>query len=389
MKKIFVIARVKNEADIIESFCRYNLTYSDGILISDNGSSDDTKKIIQSLINEGLPIYWIDDVKGKNKYAKKAIDEYGADLIIPLDADEFLYHTDGINPRETLESLREDVEYQALWRTYVYEKEPDIKLGFMPNNFIQYRNPVLEDPNKYERHKKVIASRHLINNYHTTFVVGSHFLKYPEEYHGFVKIEILKKIVFAHFPIRSKTQVMKKVIPNWIYKWRTSNRASRSDLDIFQLGIFFNEIRDNGEITFDKIKQYSLEYAMMFDSDKFDKRRIYNKEELEKIKHDLGDDFTITGIMQTSFCKEKIKLRYTNYEENNKILIRAILTEIDKAVTFLSAESDKKSMLLNALLNSRSWRITEPLRNFTAFVRRHKKLYLFAKCLLYIKKGRL
>jgi len=41
----------------------------------------------------------------------------------------------------------------------------------------------------------------------------------------------------------------------------------------------------------------------------------------------------------------------------------------------------------NGLLNSRSWRITKPLRNFTTFVRRHKTLHLFAKGLLSLKRN--
>jgi hypothetical protein len=357
MKKIFIISQVKNEADIIESFCRYNLTYSDGMLIRDNGSSDNTSNIIQNLINEGLPIYWADDIftkypgiRNRDAYARKAIDEYDADLVISLDADEFLYHIDGINPREILEALREDVEYQAIWRTYVYEKEPDIKLGFMPNNFISYRNPVFEDPNKYERHKKVIASRHLIKNNHATYVTGVHFLEYPDEYRDFVKIELLEKIVFAHFPIRSKAQVMKKVIPNWIYKWRRTARAPRDILDVFQLGVLFNEIRDHGEIEPDKIKRYSLEYAMMLDYDKDGKIYFYNKNKLEKIENDLGNTLIIDGKMQTSFFANKLKLRYTDYNENSKVFIQAVLAEIDKAVTYLSTESDEKSVLLKKYL---------------------------------------
>ena len=41
---------------------------------------------------------------------------------------------------------------------------------------------------------------------------------------------------------------------------------------------------------------------------------------------------------------------------------------------------------LAELKNSRSWRITKPLRNLAAFVRRHKVLYFFAKGLLSIKE---
>jgi hypothetical protein len=168
MKKIIAVTPVRDESDIIESFCRYNLTYCDGMMIYERGSTDNTNEIIRKLIAEGLPIYLEDnpDVvfdtgngSVKNPMAYRAINEYGADLVIPLDADEFLYHTDGINPRETLEALREDVEYQALWRTYVYEKEPDIELGFMPNNFTHYRNPALECHNKAFMSKFLIKEK--------------------------------------------------------------------------------------------------------------------------------------------------------------------------------------------------------------------------------------
>ena len=352
MKKIFIISQVKNEADIIESFCRYNLTYSDGMLIRDNGSIDNTKKIIQNLINEGLPIYWIDDVKGKNKYAKKAIDEYGADLIIPLDADEFLYHIDGINPRETLEALREDVEYQVIWRTYIYEKEPDIKLGFMPNNFTQYRNPEMENPDKYNRHKKVIANKYLIQKKQAVFIMGCHFLLYPEEHRESVSSEIIKKLVFAHFPIRSKKQVIKKIVPGWIYKRRTLIFMSRDTLDAYQIGVLFNEIKDEGDITSDRLKKHSIEYAMMMDSDKNDVVKLVTRDELDKIEEELGDNLTLHDPMDVSFCADKLNLCYTSYSEDHKVFMRATLTEIDNTVTFLASESDRKSKLLGKYLPS-------------------------------------
>jgi len=146
--------------------------------------------------------------------AKFAIEEYDADLIVPLDADEFLYHIDGKNPREVLEELKEYIEYQIPWRTYVYEKEPDIELGFMPNNFTHYRNPSLDC------YCKTLVSKLLIKEKLADFAAGCHSLKYPKEYQGPVNIEKPTKLVYAHFPLRSKAQLMNKVIPNWIYKWK-------------------------------------------------------------------------------------------------------------------------------------------------------------------------
>jgi len=348
MRRIFTVAKVKNENDIIESFCRYNLTYCDGMIIKDNGSIDGTIEIIQSLIDEGLPVYLV-YAGGMIDSAHKAIDEYNADLVVPLDADEFLYHIDGINPREILEKMQEDVEYQAIWRTYIYEKEPDIELGFMPNNFICYRNPEMENPIKYERHKKVIASKYLLKNKQATFVGGAHFLVYPEADRNIIKTEICEKLVFAHFPIRSRAHVMKKVIPNWIYKWKPSYRAPREILDISQVGVIFNEIRDFGDVTPEKIKQYSLNYAMLLDYNTSNEIAVTSKEELDKIKNDLGEHLEIAGPMNTNFYGDKLELRYTDYTEDSKVFIRVVLKEVDDTVMAISSESGQRAEAIDRL----------------------------------------
>ena len=60
-KKIFSISMVKNEMDIIESFVRYNINIFDGMIILDNGSTDETIKILSQLKIEGLPLIVIKD----------------------------------------------------------------------------------------------------------------------------------------------------------------------------------------------------------------------------------------------------------------------------------------------------------------------------------------
>ena len=351
MKTIFTIARVKDESDIIESFCRYNLTYCDGMMIYDNGSFDNTKEIIQNMMDEGLPIYWAHDAL--EKYPGRqlrvamsmiAFDEHSADLIVPLDADEFLCHVDGINPRKALEAMCENIEYHALWRTYVYEKEPDISLGFMPNNFTHYRNPVMESPEKYDRHKKVIVSRYLLTEKQARFIEGAHFLVYPDEHRNTGNIELNDKIVFAHFPIRSKSHIMRKVIPNWIHKWSLSERSSRDILDVLQLGVLFNHLKRAGEAPAEELQRYSLEYALFAD---FDMRKnghiFYSREDIDNLKNDLGSNLTVAGALNTSFCSDKLSLRYTDFREDNKAFIRAVLKEVDDAVMNLSSESNERA----------------------------------------------
>lgn len=41
-EKIIVVSMAKNEADIIESFVRYHMTFVDGMIILDHNSDDNT-----------------------------------------------------------------------------------------------------------------------------------------------------------------------------------------------------------------------------------------------------------------------------------------------------------------------------------------------------------
>ena len=353
MKKIFIVSRAKNESDIIESFCRYNLTYCDGMFIQDNGSSDNTLEILQKLIDEGLPIFLTQNCSNLDR-ANKAIDEYGADLIIPLDTDEFLYHIDGINPRDTLEAMHEDVEYQAIWRTYIYEKEPDINLGFMPNNFLCYRNPEMENPDIYSRHKKAIASKYLLRNKNAYFISGSHFLVYPDNFKDSIKTEIHPKLVFAHFPIRSKNQVLKKGIINWITKWGQENRVPHNILDNFQLGMIFNEIKNNLNLSYEILKQFSIEYAMFLDNN------ILGKEYFNEIKNKLCNNLLVSGPFSTSSISNELKLHYTSFNYDNNFL-KDIIMEIDKTVTFLDNESNERFKIIYDLTQERNLLSSERL----------------------------
>lgn len=409
MKKIIAIAPIKDESDIIESFCRYNLTYCDGLLIRENGSFDNTREIIQNLINEGLPIHIIDDeqlaiypLEARDALAHLAVDKYGADLIVRLDADEFLYHIDGINPRETLESFREDVEYQAIWRTYVYEREPDIALGFMPNNFTSYRNPIFDSPQWYKRRRKVIASKYLLKNKQAIFAGGAHFLIYPNENEdNYIdkKVEIHAKLVFAHFPVRGNLQVLKQSASWWLTAWRVKNRDSVKNFrHIYNLnphGTAFNHIKKYGRIPPEIMRINSIEYHKIIDG-----HNLFVN--FERLKREAGDVLTITGPMDVSFCADKLELRYSDYKDNViDSLIRSIFEEIDCTVTYLALESEERYALAQDLLqqkaalaqqnaaltqtntaltqqisevyNSNTWKIGKRLQKIYKFIFRNKR----------------
>ena len=68
MNRIIAISMVKNEADIIESMVRYTLNYADYLLIKEHNSTDDTRKILELLKEEGLALEIYDcNVEGHNQ----------------------------------------------------------------------------------------------------------------------------------------------------------------------------------------------------------------------------------------------------------------------------------------------------------------------------------
>lgn len=95
--RLVAVSIVKNEADIIEPFVRHSLAWADHHLIFDHDSTDGTREILRALQHEGLPItLFRDDAPGhlqqarSNHLTRLAAQAYGADWVLPLDADEIL-----------------------------------------------------------------------------------------------------------------------------------------------------------------------------------------------------------------------------------------------------------------------------------------------------------
>ena len=121
--KIVSFTMVNNESEIIESFVRYNYNFVDEMVIIDNGCTDSTIKIVRNLINEGFKITVYDEsleaynqYRLDNKYLNKIINEIKPDIILPLDADEFLIGSE--NPRDILEGLDLNSIYYKLNKKY-------------------------------------------------------------------------------------------------------------------------------------------------------------------------------------------------------------------------------------------------------------------------------
>lgn len=209
--KIVSFTMVNNESEIIESFIRYNYNFVDEMVIIDNGCTDNTMQIIQNLIREGYKIivydeslkaydqFWLD-----NKYLRKIIDEIQPDLILPMDADEFV--TADKNPREMLESLNLNKIYYIHWQWYVMSEEDSMDEIFIPKRLKYcFEKPVWNYSDKTVVTKAIIPARYF-DEMHLTLSMGHHTVFGNDK----VIIEKISYIRFAHYRVVSLLQFISK-----------------------------------------------------------------------------------------------------------------------------------------------------------------------------------
>ena len=398
-KHISVFCIVKDDADIIESYCRYHLSFLDSIVIWDDNSSDSTQEIVKQLANEGLSVELIVIPKDEpflrnfnlsvlQRYASYVFEKHNADLVIPLDADEFLYCEDGSNPRDALEKLDEKAEHRFFWRTSVYTKDPDDNSVFLPNYFEEYRDPA------FEIFPKTLLSKYIVEKCGGWLMAGKHGLAFPDEaMRNSVPIINNDLIRIAHFPIRSTYHAMIKTV---CMQLRSSTFIGASP---FQYKRIYDEIKSYGKPTKEQTRSYSLEYA------------IYQ----EQLVLPINTIKQFRGALKADFLNNSIRLAYTNYQSNNhleqilsffellleklkmeinmnkddadetkKLLAQTVhvendlrdaelrIHELEKTVLKANDELQQASTRAEHLLNSTSWRMTKPLRVVMNFLRRKR-----------------
>src|SRR5437868_11191030 len=123
------VAMVRNEADIVEAFVRHNMTVVDALTVVDHGSVDGTSEILSAPVAEGLAL----TVGCEAELAQRqpevltrvawTVFAQGADVVFPLDADEFLKVPDRALLERVLAQLPSGLNAALSWQTYISDNE--------------------------------------------------------------------------------------------------------------------------------------------------------------------------------------------------------------------------------------------------------------------------
>lgn len=108
---VVAVSMFKDEADVAEAVVRHMAGQVDHVVVADNGSTDGTGGILEALADEGLVSVRADDdpayyqSQKMSQLAAQAVEKYGAEWIVPFDADEIWMGKRRGSVKATLEGL--------------------------------------------------------------------------------------------------------------------------------------------------------------------------------------------------------------------------------------------------------------------------------------------
>lgn len=255
------ISMVKNESDIIEYFIRYNMSIFNRILVYEDNSTDNTHEILLNLIKEyegRLFVYnsasVLIDRTSQTTVSKSLFDiafsKFSSDLSIPLDADEFIVSVAKKDISEILKSLGNNALYKVSWSTVLlssYEAEL-----FTPPTELYVRNP-----KKFIESEKIIIGKEIWSE-DTTPRLGNHNL-FSETNGKNIEAKTCNELKLLHFPVRSKTQFINKIIS---LKIRFRSLPDYVDQIDSNYDYFINEYFSGGKELENKLFYVNLNYGV-------------------------------------------------------------------------------------------------------------------------------
>ncbi|MDD5055613.1 MAG: glycosyltransferase family 2 protein [Candidatus Peribacteraceae bacterium] len=254
---IVSITRTRNEGDILEVFVRHHCAFVDRMIIVDHRSQDNSREILQKLRGEGLPL----DIRHDDGIAHRhgrvmtetARELMAApdppDLLMLLDADEFLVRNNGGSPRSVLERSTGILGIPC--RNYIpLPSDRKEELNILKR--MTHRRPA-EDPQWY---KICVDGMTLARHPDACIVEGNH--KMTSKDGADLPMEKSKELVIAHFPVRTVDQILCKAYGGWF-----SHLSDPAPVHggAFQWKALLDTVRQGKRLDAEALTVIALEYA--------------------------------------------------------------------------------------------------------------------------------
>ena len=246
----------KNEADIIEAMVRHNLGYLDHLHVVDNDSADATPGILAALAAEmGGRISWSADARaghGQQAIINDLLPEFAArtdaSQVILLDADEFIRAESGFF-RQAL--LATDQPVQLPWFTYVPTVSDDASEANPLARITQRRR------REVPQYSKITVPRGFVGL--AEVGPGNHSLIFGKRTKG----ERVAGLSLAHFPVRSREQLMSKVlIGAWNMRLRDlADQTGTHQNEAYHWRVLADRILAGGQISDADVQEVAVSYA--------------------------------------------------------------------------------------------------------------------------------
>jgi hypothetical protein len=223
---LVAVSRVRNECDIIEAFVRHHCQLFDQLVVVDDGSTDGTYEILQSLQAERLPVQLNRDPAVADPQARYltrlvllAVHQLGADWVMPLDADEFVEPGRGKTLAQVLDR-RPPHLLKVAWHGFLWRRENERSMELNPVVRMRWRMPRSPD-----FLSKVLVPASLVTDA-VHLAQGNHDLLLDDIA---LPAQALDDICLCRFPIRSIEQYAGKIAVGYLQHAATAGWGPRTE----------------------------------------------------------------------------------------------------------------------------------------------------------------
>ena len=362
--KIIVVAMAKNEEVFIESSIRYWFTFADQIILFNHYSTDGTTAILEKLtaeFEERLTLFHPQFPIGiernqeifTNAMTEAAFRQYGADLVLPLDTDEYPYLPQGGSLQEFLRALPQDSCYKAYWMPFAPPLDNRIDHSvFAPLAFTRKKRMPMP------RWEKTIITRTCYNQYHPMLTAGNHDFVNNGRDSLPPREDLTPRLFYAHYACRGKEHYIVKNLHGWltIYSqlaW-TPGHSLQYQLACEQI------LKENGNVSQEVLDWYALSSNGMTGESVEDIQNSIETVNPREMFPEIAIQYTPQYIVKKKTVISLYEAAIQITEQYREACLSRQKTE--------SALAETRA-ILDGILTSKSWKLTKPLRYCMSLLR--------------------